>query len=107
MAPSVPTAYGAGRGPDVGDDAWLSSSDRNGHFMPNLVGLDIDTMRYNGKSAYMYRLPTTLLRLRLTNTYFREQAWVIDSRLRETTSGLFKPTARSQPYLFSFLSRLP
>lgn len=52
MAPPTPPVYWDGKSPDVGDDAWLLSADRNGHnhhLKPNLVGLDINTMQYNGK----------------------------------------------------------
>ncbi|KAK4140667.1 uncharacterized protein C8A04DRAFT_14724, partial [Dichotomopilus funicola] len=51
MAPPIHPVYWDGKGPDVGDDAWLLSAGNNGHnphLKPNLVGLDINTMQYNG-----------------------------------------------------------
>jgi hypothetical protein len=38
----------------VGDGTW--DSERNTFLLPNLVGLNFETMRYNGKTSYMWQM---------------------------------------------------
>lgn len=42
----------------VGDGTWDAS--KNSFLLPNLVGLNFDTMRYNGETGETFQLWTTL-----------------------------------------------
>lgn len=58
----------------VGDGTW--DSERDTFLLPNLMGINFDTMRYNGKSAYS----STLRKIA-----YICQEWETDSRICPST----------------------
>ena len=64
----------------VGDGTWDAS--RNDFLLPNLVGLNFETMRYNGPLPHL-SLPFLAPKPREeigTNVPLNEKGWVIDLR---------------------------
>jgi hypothetical protein len=81
---------------EVGDGTWDFT--KNDFLLPNLVGLNFETMQYNGEYPsgmpelqlhFLARTPTQSL----TPPPSPIQAWAIVSRLSRSTTHSLKPTA--------------